>query len=180
MKKCNFISLGHIVKPHGNRGEVRVLLHTPEGGSSLKKGQIVRLELEEKEEEIEKEVETVREIAGKKKILCVKFKGVNNRNQAYQLVGFQVKTKEEELQPLEEDTYYFFQLKDCKVWDKENKFLGKVENILSAGGNDLLVVRKGDKEVLVPFVKSICLRIDLAKKKIIIDPPDGLLNLNEI
>ena len=178
MKKCNFISVGKIVRPQGKRGEVRLLLHSTEGGSSLKKGKKVCLEFEG--EIVEDEVESVRKLSEKKRVLVVKLKGIGNRTQAFQLIGYQIKIKEEELEPLEEDTFYFHQISGCSVWDRENNSIGKVEDVISAGENEVLVVKEGEKEYLIPFVKSICVKIDLKKKKIIIDPPDGLLNLNEI
>lgn len=46
--------------------------------------------------------------------------------------------------------------------------------------NNLLVVRKGKNEILVPFTHLVCLEIDLKRKRIRIDPPEGLLELNEI
>jgi len=55
-----------------------------------------------------------------------------------------------------------------------------VKDILFIRENDLLVVEKGDRKMLIPFTQSICTRVDLAKKIIVIDPPDGLLNLNDI
>ena len=42
------------------------------------------------------------------------------------------------------------------------------------------MVEKGNKEILIPFTKSICLEINLDKKEIVADPPDGLFELNEI
>jgi len=58
--------------------------------------------------------------------------------------------------------------------------VGIVKNIHSIRGNDLLVIEKDQKEVLIPFSRSICLEIDLENKRIIIDPPNGLLELDEI
>jgi 16S rRNA processing protein RimM len=177
LKKCDYISLGQIVKPQGNKGEVRVLLHAAEGKKSLEAGKEVYLEL--RGESCKLEIESVREVPGKEEVILIKFKGVENITQAYKLVGFQIKIKEKDLKPLEKDEFYFFQLKDCSVRDKENKFLGKVVDLLSAGENELLVV-KGKKEILIPFVKSICLQVDIEKKEIIVDLPSGLLNLDEI
>jgi ribosomal 30S subunit maturation factor RimM len=51
---------------------------------------------------------------------------------------------------------------------------------LSIKDNDLLVVVKGKKEILVPFAKPICLKIDLKRKEILVDLPEGLLELDEI
>jgi ribosomal 30S subunit maturation factor RimM len=46
--------------------------------------------------------------------------------------------------------------------------------------NDLLVVEKEGKEILIPFTAVICLEVNLKKKEIVIDPPEGLLELDEI
>ncbi len=58
--------------------------------------------------------------------------------------------------------------------------IGSVKDILFIKENDLLVVEKGEKKMLIPFTESICIGVDLGKKEIVIDPPDGLLDLNEI
>lgn len=58
--------------------------------------------------------------------------------------------------------------------------VGSVKDILFIKENDLLVVEKGEKKMLIPFTESVCIGVDLGKKEIVIDPPDGLLDLNEI
>jgi len=55
-----------------------------------------------------------------------------------------------------------------------------IKDLVSVPGNDLLVVASGDREILIPLVESICLEIDLPQKRLVIDPPAGLLDLNEI
>lgn len=47
-------------------------------------------------------------------------------------------------------------------------------------GNSLLIVRKQKKEILIPFVDSLVLEVNLEKKEIKIDPPAGLLEMDEI
>jgi 16S rRNA processing protein RimM len=58
--------------------------------------------------------------------------------------------------------------------------VGEVEALLEAGGQTLLVVRRGGEDVYVPFVEPILVRFDAETREIVIDPPDGLLELNEI
>lgn len=58
--------------------------------------------------------------------------------------------------------------------------IGLVKDILFIKENDLLVVEKEEKNILIPFTETICIGVDLVKREIIIDPPDGLLDLNEI
>ena len=58
--------------------------------------------------------------------------------------------------------------------------MGIVQDLLCIKENDLLVVKKGKKEILVPFTKSICLKVNLKRKEIVVDLPEGLLELDEI
>ena len=87
---------------------------------------------------------------------------------------------DESLNPLEEDEYYQYQVIGCAVLNRENEEIGTVSDILNVQGNDLLVIQRGQKEILVPFSKDICIDVDLEKGRIVIDPPDGLLELDEI
>jgi 16S rRNA processing protein RimM len=66
------------------------------------------------------------------------------------------------------------------VITREGKDVGSVKDILFINENDLLVVEKGEKEIFIPFSESICIGVDLVKKEIVVDPPEGLLDLNEI
>ncbi len=63
---------------------------------------------------------------------------------------------------------------------KEGTEVGSVKDIHFIEGNDLLVVGKGDREMFIPFTESICVEVNLEERKITIDPPDGLLDLDEI
>lgn len=87
---------------------------------------------------------------------------------------------EEELQPLEEDRYYAFQLEGCAVITEEGKTVGTVKDLLLVQDNDLLVVEEMGREILIPFVSSICTDVDLKEKKIVVNLPEGLFDLNEI
>jgi len=95
-------------------------------------------------------------------------------------VGEEALLPEEELQPLKKDYYYLFQIIGCSLVTKSGEKIGKVEDVLSVNNNDLLVVSKESREIFVPFTKGICIQVNLGKKEIVIDPPEGLLDLNEI
>jgi 16S rRNA processing protein RimM len=87
---------------------------------------------------------------------------------------------EEDLQPLEQGQYYLHQLSGCSVVTKSGRAIGLVKDVLLIEDNDLLVITKGEEEIYVPFTESICVEINLENKQIIIDPPLGLLDLDEI
>jgi len=95
-------------------------------------------------------------------------------------VGLEVLLPEENLQPLEKDSYYLFQLKGCSVVSKSKERIGNVRDLLFIKNNDLLVIEREGKEILIPFTHAICLEVNLKKKEIVIDPPEGLLELDEI
>ena len=68
----------------------------------------------------------------------------------------------------------------CSVVDRSGIVIGGVKDFLFINQNDLLVVDRDGSEILIPFVEGICVGIDLRKKVIVIDPPEGLLEINEI
>lgn len=125
----------------------------------------------------EYEVESLRSY---KDYYIVKLEGISSIAQAQEFVGLEVLFPEENLQPLEKDSYYLYQLKGCSVVSKSREKIGNVRDLLFIKNNDLLVVEREGKEILIPFTHAICLEINLKKKEIVIDPPEGLLELDEI
>lgn len=82
--------------------------------------------------------------------------------------------------PLEEGEFSSHQIRGLSVETKEGIKLGMIKEIMPAGGSEILIMEYMGREVLIPFVQGICREIDLEEKRIIIDPPKGLLDLNEI
>jgi 16S rRNA processing protein RimM len=110
----------------------------------------------------------------------VKLEGVQSIDEASGLVGAEVLVTQEELRDLEGDGFYFFQIEGSSVITKDGKPLGKVIDVLTIPDNDVLVVELEGTEILVPFTPEICIQVDAGKKEIVIDPPEGLLELDEI
>lgn len=108
------------------------------------------------------------------------MRGIDSLDKAAELSGLEVFVPEESLKPLEKDAFYHFQLIGCCVVTINREPVGAVKDILSIPENELLVVESGQQEFLIPLSGGICLEINLADKEIVIDPPDGLLDLNEI
>lgn len=115
------------------------------------------------------------------KNFCItQLKGINSISQAQGYVGKDVFVHEEDLFPLDKDQYYLHQIIGFDVTTKSDEVMGRVKDALFVPGNELLVIEKAGKEFYIPFAQSICLEIDHKTKKIVIDPPEGLLDLNEI
>jgi 16S rRNA processing protein RimM len=95
-------------------------------------------------------------------------------------VGQECMLPEEDLSCLEEDNYYLFQIVGSSVVTESGERVGVVKDVLFIKDNDLLVVETGDKEILIPFTDTICAAVNLGIREIVIKPPEGLLDLNEI
>jgi len=87
---------------------------------------------------------------------------------------------EEALAPPENGSYYDFQIIGCEVVAKDGGSIGTVKGLLPVGDRNILVIDRGGREILVPFVESYCLEVDAVAKRIRVDLPDGLLDLNDI
>jgi len=107
--------------------------------------------------------------------LIFKFRGVDSISDAEKLAGAEVAIPFEQRAALAEDEVYESDLIGCEVFDATGRSLGLVTDFEETGGTPLLRV---GEDLLVPFAKSICTHIDLEGRKITVNPPDGLLDLN--
>ena len=107
--------------------------------------------------------------------LIFKFKGIDSISDAEKLAGAEVTIPFEERAALDEDEVYESDLIGCEVFDATGRSLGVVTDFQETGGTPLLQV---GENLLIPFAKTICTEIDLEHRRIIVNPPDGLLDLN--
>lgn len=96
------------------------------------------------------------------------------------MVGGEVFLPEKELRALEDGHFYYFQIIGCSVVKTNGEKVGVVRDLWPIRENELLVVRKGKKEILIPFAAPICLEVSLERREIVVDLPQGLSDLNEI
>lgn len=110
--------------------------------------------------------------------LVLKFAGFDNVDEARQLVGYELAVPVEERVELPAGSFYEWQLAGCRVETIDGKVVGSVRRIMRTGGVEILVVDgPDDREMLVPMVSDICVKINVVQKLIRIDPPEGLLEL---
>lgn len=127
----------------------------------------------------ESEIEWFRHQHGR----CVaKFKGIDSISEAERYIGSEIKIAAEDLPAIEEGWFYTFQLRGCEVYAVDGEYIGKVTDIVSAGGaggTELLKVDRGNKETLIPFAQEYLKQIDLDRQRIEVDLPEGLRDLNQ-
>ena len=111
----------------------------------------------------------------------LKLRGVESIGQAEALAGSEILVPEDGLPDRDADRYPVADLVGCAVTAVGGEPWGVVTDVWESGGAAVLVVGgAGGRETLVPFSAALCPVIDTAGKRITVDPPDGLLDLNEI
>jgi 16S rRNA processing protein RimM len=113
--------------------------------------------------------------------LIFKFHGVDSISDAEWLRGAEVRVPMCERPALLPGEYYHSDLTGCEVVDRESgECLGVVTGWLDQGGSGLLEVESSEhgKELLIPFARAICVDIDVERKRIGVDLPEGLKELN--
>ncbi len=108
----------------------------------------------------------------------VGFAGVDDVDAAAPLVGCELRIHEHALRTLEDGRYYEHQLAGCRVETVTGEYVGTVVRVDGGIGASRLVVDGEKGEVLIPFVTDICPDIDMVARRIRIDPPAGLIELN--
>lgn len=165
--------VGRIARAHGNRGQVIVNLETdfPERrfypGAELfvkRGGGVEQLTLT-----------SVRFHGGRP---IVGVAGVESMDAAEALAGFELRVPADWLRPLPEGVFYRHDLVGCHVETRGGDPVGVVRDVEGTLAGSRLVVAGAGGEVLIPLASEICTAIDPAEKRIVIDPPEGLLDLN--
>ena len=110
--------------------------------------------------------------------MVLKFAGYDSIESATALVGYEFGLPLTERVELEKDEFYDWELEGCLVESTLGLDIGKVREVMRTGGVELLVIENDERgEIFVPMVASIVTEIDVSGKKILIDPPEGLLDL---
>jgi 16S rRNA processing protein RimM len=109
------------------------------------------------------------------KTAIVKLTSVNSRELAEEIEGRGVLFSKNLLPETAEDEYYWYRYEGKLVVDLSGLTIGRVESLFSNGAQDVLVVKSGNEEILIPVTKSII--VSETAEEIIVDPPPGLLDL---
>ncbi len=169
----NLLLIGKVVRPHGIRGELKIESYS-ESPSTFSKGR--RLYFYTREGELEeKELISVRP---HKKFFLIKVKDINDRNKAEEYRNVKIYIEKSILEK-EEGEYFWYELIGLDVYLVSGEYIGKIENILPTGSNDVYIVGKEEKEYLIPAIEDVVKEIDIERKKMIIEPLEGLLELAE-
>jgi 16S rRNA processing protein RimM len=166
------VTIARITRPHGLRGEViaDILTDFPDRFADLDdvllrlaSGRLITIGLE-----------NAWPHNGR---IVLGFVGIDRIEDTEPLRGASVMIERDQLIPLPPDTYYDFDLVDCQVLTNQGEMVGKVIGVEHFGAAPLLVVVTPESlEHLIPLAATICVEVDVDRKRIVVDPPEGLLD----
>ena len=166
-------AVGRIARAHGIRGQVILNSDTDFPEERFKPGATVFTQ--RGGEVTPLTLTTVRFQNGRP---VIGIEGVETMNDAEALAGLELRVPLDELAPLPAGMFYHHELIGCQVETVDGEKVGAVEKVEGTLEGSRLVVAGKRGEILIPMATAICRTIDVAGKRIVIEPPDGLLDLN--
>jgi 16S rRNA processing protein RimM len=165
----DFVLIGRLRRAHGVRGEIGAEQFSDVPDRFLK------LEYVLVKRGVEIAELTVESVRPKGRHFLLKLEGIDDREAARDLTGADIGVRKKDIHPVPEDTYYQFDLVGCIVAGESGEEIGRVEDVLKMPANDVLVVRAGEREVLIPVVKAVIRHVDPEARRIVITEMEGLI-----
>lgn len=162
--------LATIVRPHGLKGEVKVSLSCSGLGrlTSCDSLRLVKDGVELKKASI------IRSFMHTDGDAVVRLKEVKGVEEAEGLRGAQLAVLAGEQETLPPDTYYFDDLVGLAVVTTSGEDLGRIEEVMEGLANGVCVARKGEKETLIPALKSVIREVDLKGRRMTVELPEEI------
>jgi 16S rRNA processing protein RimM len=170
----SMVLVGRIARPHGIRGQVIVAPDTDFVEERFRAGAVLWTRSERGDEMLK--VGSARLQNGR---AVIQFEGFSSIEDVERLAGHELRVPEDALQPLAEGVYYVHDLVGCVVETTSGERVGEVKRVDGGAGASVLSVAGARGEVLVPLAADICTEIDVGNRRIRINPPEGLLELNQ-
>lgn len=162
-----YLAIGFLRRPHGLIGEMIMDLHTdfPE---RIKTGRKVYLGNNH-------EAATIGSVRTHSNALLIKIRGCDTPEAIGKYRNTYMYVKSSEVPALPQGQVYKYELVGLNVIDDSNNELGIVTEIIETGANDVYVVKKDDKEILLPAIPDVILKVDMKKKLITVHLIEGLI-----
>lgn len=164
-----FLEIGQIVNTFGIKGMVKVKPFTDD----IKRfDELKKIYVENSKSKKEYEIE---EVKYHKEMVLIKFKGIDNPEEAEYLRNSYLKVNRKDEPELQEGVYYIVDLIGLEVYSDEGELLGTVNDIFNTGSNDIYVVKDElGKQLLLPAISEVVKSINLQEKKIVVHIIEGL------
>jgi 16S rRNA processing protein RimM len=176
MSRATRVVLGEVVGAHGTRGELRVR-HLGDGPESLLRAPEVELVAAGEDAPASGRHAVSAARPGRRGEVRMALAGIASREAAAALAGLLVAVDARSLEPLPDGEYYCFELVGCAVEASDGRTLGTLRAHWDTGAHGVLVVEGDDgREVLLPAAPELVREVDPARRRIVIEVPEGLLD----
>ena len=172
MRKEDCFYLGKIAKKFSYKGEVLAYLDTDEP------------ELYENLESVFVEIDKhlvpffiISSSLHKNDFLRVRFEDIDNEEEADKIMGYELYLPLTQLPKLEGNKFYFHEIIGFTAEDERLGDIGNITGVNDSSAQPLFEIKKGDIEILVPMIDDFIVKIDRENKKVILNTPEGLVDL---
>jgi 16S rRNA processing protein RimM len=167
------VAVGQVLRPYGLRGEVRVRPLTDRPRERF--GRLARCVLWEPDHDRREDC-CIASCRFDGETVLLRVEGVDSPEAARRFQGRLLAVSRDEVLPPAEGQFYPWQLEGAAVETRDGQRVGRFVGIES-GAQDLWVVDDGTRRRLIPAVASIVVEVSVVDRRIVIDPPEGLLEL---
>jgi 16S rRNA processing protein RimM len=172
----NLIVIGRVSRPHGVKGEIRIEYFNPEDPGLFSRYEMLYIQGDQESPQSYRPIK----VRLHKQFILAQLEGIRNKEEAERLSGSLVLVDPARLPSLEEDEYYWHEILGMRVVTEQGSEVGEVIQILQTGSNDVYVVRKGNKEYLIPAIKEVIIAIERETRTMVIRPLEGLFEEDDL
>ncbi len=160
--------VGKIINTHGIKGQMKIYPLT-DNVERFKKLETAYLGQEKLKVSIDK-------VDFFKNLVILKFKEFDNINEVLKFKDSDLFIDDKDRVVLPENHFFIYDLLGIDVYDMEDKFIGTIKDVIQGPSNDIYLIKSiDDKEFLIPAVKEFIKLVDIERKKMSIDPIEGMI-----
>jgi len=163
------IAVGKVIQAHGMDGYLKAMPYSgfPQRFLSLRTVYV--------ETSFGMQGYIVEDVRLQQKSALLKLRGVNSRDEAQRFGKADLLVPAEQAIELPDNNYFVHDLIDMNVIDQNGNHLGEISEVLTNSGNDIYVVRDGDKELLIPAVEAFIKDVNVADRRMTVELIEGML-----
>lgn len=171
-----FLVVGHLNKAHGRKGELFVWPLTDYPDTHFVPGAIHHAgDASEDRPSPSARQLTIESVRPYRKGFLARFEGVGDRSAAEELRGLYLMRPFETVDGLAEGEVFYHELLGAAVVTVDGAFVGEVREVFPLKPADLLQVAGPEGEAMIPFIREVVVEFERVKRRVVIDPPQGLL-----
>jgi len=171
-ERKDLIVIGHVIRPHGVTGLLRIVSYAQSRETFLEAGSVFVKTANN--ELLEKEVDSIQPHGS---FFLMRLSGLDSAEQAEAFRGAEILIAKESLKKEDEEEFFWHELLGMEVYLTTGDYLGVVREIFPTGSNDVYVVEHEGKEYLIPAIHQVVREMDVSRRRMIISPMKGLLEL---